>query len=275
MRSPTVSVLMSVYNGERYLAEAVESILNQTFTDFEFVIINDGSIDGTAEILHSYQDPRIRIIEQSNIGLTRSLNRGIALAHGGYIARMDDDDLSLPERLERQVAFLDAHSEVGVVGTTCRIVDELNNREWEQPVPLADEQLRRHLVRGNPFVHSSVMMRASAVRAVDGYNEAYPYSQDFELWVRMASHTRLANLSEVLVVRRYHWGTVSTTRNTELQRLWLRMRIRYKAFRSLSYPFYYILYVFQPILFTLIELRPKLEEYAKQSFRSRSDRKVK
>lgn len=252
---------MSVYNGEEYLAEAIESILNQTYVDFEFIIINDGSTDAAAEIIHSYDDPRIRSREQSNIGLTPSLNRGIALARGEYMARMDDDDLSLPERLARQVAFLGAHPEVGVLGTSCRIVDELNDREWEHQVPVSDEELRRHLVRGNPFVHTSVMVRMSALEAVGGYDEAFPYSQDYELWVRLAGCTRLANLPEALVVRRLHWGAVSMTRSTELLRLWLRIRIRYRAYRSLDYPLYCILYVLQPILFTLAELRPKLARY--------------
>jgi hypothetical protein len=183
---------------------------------------------------------------------------------------MDDDDLSLPERLARQVAFLDNHPKIGVVGTACRIIDELNGREWEHQAPLSDGQLRRHLIRGNPFVHTSVMMRKSIVQAVEGYNEAYPYSQDYELWVRLAGHTRLANLPEVLVVRRYHWGTVSTTRNTELLRLWLRMRIRYEAFRRLDYSFYYVFYILQPILFTLVEIRPKLAAYLKGSASERT-----
>jgi len=263
MTPSRVSVVMSVYNGERYLAEAIESILGQTFTDFEFIIINDGSTDGTAGILRSYDDPRLRIVEQTNIGLTRSLNRGISLARGEYIARMDDDDVALPERLTQHVAFLDTHPRVGVVGSACRVIDELNGREWVYRVPLSDEQLRRHLIRGNPFVHTSVTMRKSVLQAVGGYNEDYPYLQDYELWVRLAGRTRLANLPDVLVVHRHHWGTVSTTRSTELLRLWLRMRIRYEAFRRLDCPFYYALYILQPILFTLVELRPKIATYLK------------
>ena len=255
---------MSVYNGERYLVEAIESILNQTFTDFEFIIINDGSTDGTADILRSYKDRRIRIFEQSNIGLTRSLNRGVALARGEYIARMDHDDLSMPERFARQVAFLDAHPEVGVVGTACLVYNEVRGIEWKYAVATSDDECRRDLIKGNQFVHTSVMMRKSVLQAVGAYNEAYRYLQDYELWVRLAGRTRLANLPEVLVVRRYHWGAVSTTRSTELVRLWLRMRIRYQAFRRLDYPFYYVFYVFHPILLSLLELRHKLARYLRR-----------
>jgi glycosyltransferase involved in cell wall biosynthesis len=267
MTLPPVSVVMSVYNGERYLAAAMDSILSQTFGDFEFIIINDGSTDRTADILRSYSDPRVLVVEQANVGLTRSLNRGIALARGKYIARMDADDISLPERFARQMDFFDTHPTVGVVGTACRVVNELDKTEQELHFPLSDEQLRPHLIRGNPFVHTSVMMRKSVLEAVGGYNEAYPFAQDYELWVRLAAHTQLANLPEVLVMRRFHWDAVSTTSNTELLRLWLRMRIHYQAFRSLDYPIYYFFYVLQPILFTLIELRPKLAAYLKQLVR--------
>lgn len=263
MPPPTVSVNLTVYNGEQYLTQAIDSILNQTFDDFEFIIINDGSTDGTGDILAGYDDPHLRIVTQANQGIPRSRNRAGNLSRGRYIAVMDGDDVSFPTRLERQVAFLDTHHKVGVVGSACRVVDELNRREWEQWVPLSDEELRRALIRGNPFVHTSVMMRKSVLRAVGGYNEAYPYLLDYELWVRLATHTRLANLPEVLVMHRHHWGTVSTTRDTELLRLWLRMRIRYEAFRRLDYPFYYVFYIFQPILFTLVEIRPKLAAYLK------------
>jgi len=261
MTHPRVSVLMSVYNGELYLTEAIDSILGQTFTDFEFIIINDGSTDRTGSILRGYTDARIQVFEQTNMGLTRSLNRGISLARGEYVARMDADDISMPERLVKQVAFLDAHPEIGVLGTACRIVDEVSHREWEMHPPLSDKQIRRHLIRGNPFVHSSVMMRKSVFQAIGGYDEAYPYVQDYELWIRMALHTRLANLPDILHMRRFHWGAVSTTRRTELLRLWLRIRIRYEAFRRLDYPWYCVFYILQPLLFTLVELRPKIGVY--------------
>lgn len=264
MAAPIVSVNMCVYNDEKYLAQAIDSVLAQTFTDFEFVIVNDGSIDGTGDILASYDDPRLRIITQPNQGISRARNRALELSRGRYIAVMDADDVSLADRLERQVAFLDTHPDVGVLGTAARFVDEFENREWEYWPPISDEELRHHLIQGNPFIHTSVMMRRSVLEALGGYNEDYAYIVDYELFVRSASRTHLANLPEILVLRRYYLGSVSTTRRTELLRLWLRMRVRYKAFRSLNYPLFYIWYVFQPILFAPIELRPKLAEYLKR-----------
>jgi len=259
-----------VYNGEQFLAQAIDSILNQTFTDFELIVINDGSTDGTDEVLTSYHDSRLRIYTQDNQGIPRSRNRALSLSRGDYIAVMDADDISLPDRLERQVDFLNTHLEIGVLGTACRFVDKLNRRVWNHRPPLSDEEIRRHLIRGSPFIHTSVTMRKSVLEAVGGYNEDYPYILDYELFVRLAQVTRLANLPGVLVVYRYHWGTVSTTRNTELLRLWLRMRIRYEAFRRLDYPFYYVFYILQPILFTLVEIRPKLAAYLKGSASERT-----
>ena len=259
MATARASVLMSVYNGEQYLAEAINSILDQTFTDFEFVIINDGSTDSTDDILRSYKDPRIRVFEQSNIGLARSLNRGVSLARGEYIARMDHDDLSMPERLAKQVDFLDTHPEVGIVGAACLFRDEIKGVEWKPPVHTLDEELRRNLIKGNPFIHTSVMMRKSLLEMVGGYDESYPFAQDYALWVQLATHTKMANLPDVLVVHREHWKTVSMAKFADWHTVWrsvcVRMGLRYSAFRALDYPFYYILYVLQPILFTVIEIQ--------------------
>ena len=125
MKNPKVAVLMSVYNGEKYLREAINSILSQTFNDFEFLIINDGSTDGTADILKSYTDSRIKIINnEKNIGLTKSLNKGLKIAKGEYIARQDADDISMPERLKEEVAFLEIHKDYAVVGTFVKILNE-------------------------------------------------------------------------------------------------------------------------------------------------------
>lgn len=269
--APTVSVNMCVYNAEKYLREAVDSILSQTFLDFEFIIVDDGSTDGSACILAGYSDPRIRVFAQANQGIPGARNRALERSRGRYIAVMDADDVSLPERLERQVAFLDAHSEVGVLGTAARFLDELAGREWDYWPPIEAEQVHRQLVQGNPLVHTSVMIRRSILETVGGYDEAYPYYSDYELFVRLAPHTCLANLPEVLVLHRHHLGSASTALRTEPLRLWLRIRIHYKAFRTLGYPFHCFWYVLKPVLYALLELPPKLKCYMRESTHSRTN----
>ena len=201
-----LTVLMSVYNGEKYLREAVDSILSQTFRDFEFLIINDGSSDGTAQILESYDDPRMRIVyNEENIGLTRSLNKGLKLARGEYIARMDADDISLPERLEKQVEFLDAHPEVGVLGTWVEVIDGEGTvgQVWRSPqVPTSPALLNWTLMFHNCLPHPSAMMRLRVIEGMGGYDPEIRYAQDYDLWARASLITDLTNLSQVLLRRR-------------------------------------------------------------------------
>ena len=157
---PKVSVVMSVYNGERHLREAVDSILNQTFGDLEFIIVDDGSRDRTWEILQSYDDSRIVLLRnEQNIGLTKSLNRGLAATRGEYVARMDADDVSLPQRLERQVGFLDQHPEIGLVGCAFLQINE-GGQEFEifHP-PLKNEDIQERLRVENCFCHGVALFR--------------------------------------------------------------------------------------------------------------------
>lgn len=185
MNRPKVSVVMSVYNGEAYLREAVKSILNQTFSDFEFIIINDGSTDRTPEILETIKDPRVRVINQPNRGLTVSLNRGIRLAQGEYIARMDADDISEPERLERQVEIIDRNPNIALVGCWYKVVDEQGKVLAHRKLPIDSDKLAKELVHRNILCHGSVLIRKDAVEAVGLYNESLRYAQDYELWLRM------------------------------------------------------------------------------------------
>lgn len=203
---PFVSVLLCVYNGEKYINDAIDSVLLQTFTNFELVIVNDGSRDGTAEILEEVakHDPRVRVVHQENAGLTKALNAGLALCRGQWIARQDDDDISLPQRLEKQVQYVTAHEDVGLLGTACDVIDEDGNVLPMQEIPLftAHPDLCRELQCRNPFVHTSVMYKREIIQCVGGYSENYPAAEDYECWLRMSRITQLYQLSEKLVQRR-------------------------------------------------------------------------
>jgi glycosyltransferase involved in cell wall biosynthesis len=206
-----VTVLMAVYNGERYLREAIDSILNQTFRDFELTIVNDGSIDRTAEIISSYDDPRIQLINNDlNLGLTKSLNKGLAVARGKYVARQDADDISEPERLAKQVAFLEAQPDLALLGTFYQEIDDLGNKISEHTLPHDCTKIRWDLLFYTPFVHSSVMFRKSIViEKIGFYNENFSYAQDYDYWCRIALSLKVANLSEYLL--RYRLNPASMT----------------------------------------------------------------
>ncbi|MBK1617418.1 hypothetical protein CKO42_02890 [Lamprobacter modestohalophilus] len=203
---------MSVHNGELFLGEAVNSILNQTFTDFEFLIFDDCSTDNTLKILQSYDDPRIRIIiNEKNIGLTESLNKGIAIARGDFIARMDADDISLPSRFEKQVKFLQDKPHIAALGVWKELIDESGRCFFQEKLPTDPEIIHYALLIGNCFTHPSMMFRREAVIKVGCYqNRAGKYAQDYDLWLRLSHSYDLANLSEFLIQYRVHSGQAST-----------------------------------------------------------------
>lgn len=202
--SPLVSVVMAVKNGGNYLNDSVNSILNQTFKNFEFIIIDDGSIDNTLEILKEYSDPRIRIFSQENIGLAKSLNRGLALAKGKYIARQDHDDISLPTRLDQQVKFLDVHPKVALVGTGAEIHNESGSTGRFHDHPTNSAELKFNLIFNNPFVHTSWMFRKDEIMGIGGYTEDKNRQppEDYELVSRVAQIYEIANLPDRLVLYR-------------------------------------------------------------------------
>lgn len=196
--NPRISVAMSVYNNARYVAASIESILSQTASDFEFLILNDGSTDASADIIESYarRDRRIRVVHQANRGLIPSLNLLIQMARAPLIARMDGDDISLPQRFERQLAFLMSNSDHGVVGTSTYDIDEEGRlAKHHDEYPLDHEGVVKDLERWSPLCHSSVMMRTEIVRAVGGYRGAYRHCEDYDLWLRLSLHTRLCSLA--------------------------------------------------------------------------------
>ena len=216
MFEPKVTVLMSVYNGEKHLKEAIDSILTQTFTDFEFLIINDGSTDKTGETLRSYNDPRIRIIENlQNIGLTKSLNKGLTLAKGEYIARQDADDISLQERLATQVNFLDNHPEIGLVGSWYIIIDRNGEELLKCTLPVENAEVRKRIMEFNPFAHGSVMLRKKCIEEVGPYDEKFSCAQDYELWFRILDRHQAANISAYLYKWRFNQDSIVARRYAE------------------------------------------------------------
>lgn len=206
---PKVSVIMAVYNGEKYLRDAIDSILGQTFTDFEFIIVDDASTDRTPEVVASYGDPRIRYVRNdSNIRPGASANRGIELSAGEYIARLDGDDVSLPERLARQVAFMDANPDVAVCGTWARKIDPRGNVTDDIRKPVGKE-LEYDFWRPSPLLHSAAMIRASHLGDLR-YDPAAIHVEDYDLWLGLQKNHRLDNLPEFLTLYRIHDESVTS-----------------------------------------------------------------
>ncbi len=200
---PTVTVLMPVYNGTDFLEESINSILEQSFGDFEFLILDDASTDGSVDIIRGYSDPRIRLIENNeNMGQVATMNRGIGLADGEFIARMDQDDISLPERLEKQVSFMDANPDVAVCGTWAETFGSVS-QIWKYP--LTHEEITCWLLFGSVLVHPSVIIRRGAVAGVTNiYDEGFSKAEDYYLWVKLSQKVRFANIGEVLIRYRVH-----------------------------------------------------------------------
>jgi hypothetical protein len=207
--APRVTVLMTAYNAAVYLRAAVDSILSQTLRDFEFIIVDDGSNDGTASILADFAaaDGRVRVVAAPHLGLPAALNRGLTLARGELVARMDADDISRPARLARQLEFMDQHPSVGLCGTWGEILGPRGRVIWR--FAASDAELRcRHLFE-TALLHPSVMFRLALVRAAGGYDPAFQAAEDYDLWVRLSAVTRMANITEPLLLYRRHAAQVS------------------------------------------------------------------
>jgi glycosyltransferase involved in cell wall biosynthesis len=217
MSSPAVTVLMPVYNGEKYIHEAVESVLSQTFSDYEFLIIDDGSSDSGMDIVRTYKDERIRILSnEGNIGIEESLNRGIREARGKYIARMDADDISLPRRFERQVTLMEDREDVAVCGTYFEYFGSVNGRA--RSLAAHNAEIRCRLLFGNAMAHPTVLLRRDVMLGNDFfYDRSFHGAEDYDLWVRMSERFKLANIPEILIRYRTHNQQVSAYR-AELQK---------------------------------------------------------
>jgi glycosyltransferase involved in cell wall biosynthesis len=212
-----VAVVMPAYNAERYVGAAVESILGQTLGDFTFIIVNDGSKDGTADVLASFRDPRLKVLSQANSGICSALNAGLAAARAGglkpadLIARMDADDISEPERLARQVEYMQKHQECVLLGTGVNMLCPAGLAIYRKFVPEDHETIARALWSGDSqsVIHPTVVMRSGPLEEIGGYQPKYCLAEDLDLYLRLLRHGRVANLPEPLLGYRQHPGSTN------------------------------------------------------------------
>ena len=208
---PLVSVVLSVYNGAQFVAEAIQSILDQSFRDFELIVVDDASTDDSQKVIASFSDFRLRLlINEQNLGLARSLNKGISAANGTYIARQDADDVSLPSRLQTQIEYLESHSNTVIVGSSVKTINEDGKVDGLWPAYVSDVDIKWRLLFGTSFVHSSVVMRRSALDRVGLYSiePQFCYVEDYELWSRICAYGQCANISLPLLRYRVNPGSI-------------------------------------------------------------------
>ena len=218
MKNPIVTVLMSAYNTEEFVAEAVESVLQQSFREFELLIFDDKSTDSSLNILQSFKDPRIRLVKNDeNLGLTRNLIQGMHMARGEFVARMDADDICLPHRLAVQVSYMKKHSDISVLGSAVTFFDE-SGWEFIAHQPTEHDDIKCTLFFGFTMLHPSVMIRKSDFEKHGlNYDPAFRFSQDHDLWTRAIHKLRFANIYEPLLRMREHGGKIGKTQKPQQQ----------------------------------------------------------
>ena len=229
-RKPPISVVMPAYNSEKYISEAIESILNQTYKNFEFIITNDGSTDKTLSIIKKYakQDKRIKIINnEKNLGISPSLNNGVKASKGKYIAIMNHDDISLTTRFEEQIKHMEKHPEIGILGTFIETFDERGN-VFIRKYPVKDSKIRKKIFFYSPLSHPSTIIRKEVFSEVGFYKERASPCEDVELYFRVGERYKLENLPKILLRYRIHKSTVTMrkTRLMEKKANWIRWKYR-------------------------------------------------
>lgn len=218
--APLISVVMSVYNGEAYLDLAIDSILAQSYENFEFIIVNDGSNDGSLNIINSYakKDKRIFVLDQNNCGLTKSLNNALFLTKGKYVARQDADDISSFDRFEKQVEFLEREKDFALVGCLRYDMDENGKTILAYKQPTTDSEIRKTLFGSNPFVHGSLMIRQKVISEVGFYNDKLKYAQDYDIILKIAENHKVHILPYYLYNLRIITSSITRTKFIEQDR---------------------------------------------------------
>lgn len=223
---PKLSVVMPVYNAEKFLKESIESILIQDFSDFEFIIINDGSTDNSLKIIQAFNDSRIKIISRENKGIVYSLNEAINLSKGEYVARMDADDISLSNRFSRQLQIFKNDSSLAVVGSWAIKINEFNEKvDFMSYPPIDKKELRKFFIKHNPFIHPSVMIKKSCLVDVGFYKKSFKHCEDYELWSRLLMKFNGINIPEYLLKYRVLDSSITRSHNLFMRYQGARVRI--------------------------------------------------
>lgn len=217
MNKPLISVILPVYNAELYVSESIQSVLNQSFSDFELIILNDGSTDGSERVILEFQDKRIKYVKnETNLKLIDTLNLGLKLVQGKYIARMDADDIAFPDRFEKQITFLEKNPDYGLVGSFAECFGDTNGimKYVEE-----DQDIRFALLTHNPFIHSTIMVRSTVLKENNlAYKKDKLHVEDYDLWIQLLAFTKAKLIPECLIKYRVHENQVSNV-HREMQKL--------------------------------------------------------
>ena len=248
-----VSVIMSVYNADKFLKDAIESILNQTYSNIEFIIIDDGYTDNSKDIIKKYIkiDKRIVFIEnKKNIGLTKNLNKAIELASSNYIARMDADDVSDITRIEKQIKFLEENKEISIVGSCAKYINSKGELEESLMVPEDNTEIKNMIYKVNPLIHPSVMFKKNDIISIGKYNEQLRKVQDYDLWFRaVANKLKMHNIQECLLFLRRD-ETYNKRKSKEYRKI--DLKVRKNGYKLLNLPIYKYIYLMVPIALIIL-----------------------
>jgi glycosyltransferase involved in cell wall biosynthesis len=253
---PLISVIMPVFNAEKTIIEALESIRMQTLKDFELIIIDDASSDASFVKIKYFKDRRIRLIHLKNhVGVATALNIGLENTHGKYIARMDSDDVCHSERFAKQVSFLELHSDVVAVGSWVILINADGEVLRLKKMPVASQEIRDLILRFNPLIHPTLMIRSEVFKQIGVYDTQLNGAEDYDLMLRLVSRLNFVNLPEVLLKFRVTRSSITSRKmkHTEAQAL----RARFKALREYEYPTWQIVYAIKPLMSFIIPVQLK------------------
>jgi len=243
---PKVSIIIPTYNQSQYLEEAIESVLNQTYKNIEIIIVDDGSTDNTSEVVKSF-DNKIIYIQQKNKGASGARNTGIKKANGQYIAFLDADDMWLKNKLEKQIEFIQNNPEIGLLGTGCYQMIDMSKMIHKKIFPAKNEILQKDLIKYNPFIQSSVMIKKDVFNHIDLYDEKFKESEDYDLWLRIAQKYKVANLEQSLVTKKYYAKGLSKDKDNK--QLYFALKAKKNSINRGQYSKLYYFYILKSWIF--------------------------